>query len=171
MNDDICRRLGIDHRRTTAYHPHSNGQTELYNQTLCNSLVKYLNDEQDNWHDFIDPVLLAYRTSVHKEPTLLIEEQFPVNGSSEDASDEDLDAALILRVEATLKLFNCHTEVKDNIEEAQSTHKKYYDAKHLPPCYKVGDKVLLNNARRKHWLGDKFTPRWTGPYVLGEIRA
>ena len=41
----------------------------------------------------------------------------------------------------------------------------------FPPCYKVGDKVLLNNARRKQWLGDKLTPRWTGPYVIGEIRA
>ena len=66
VNDDICRCLGIDHRRTTACHPQSNGQTERYNQTLCNSLVKYLNDEQDNWDDFIDPVLLAYQTSVHK---------------------------------------------------------------------------------------------------------
>ena len=87
--------------------------------------MKYLNDEQDNWDDFIDPVLLVYRRSVHKttkktpyflafgkEPTLLIEEQFPVNGSSEGASDEDLDAALTRRVESTLKLFNCHTEAK-----------------------------------------------------------
>ena len=111
VNDDICRRLGIDHRRTTAHHPQSNGQTECYNQTLCNSLVKYLNDEQDKWDDYIDPVLLAYWTSIHKstkktpyflafgkEPTLFIEEQFPVNGSSEGASDEDLDAALTRHV-------------------------------------------------------------------------
>ena len=91
------------------------------------------------------PYFLAFG----KEPTLLIEEQFPLNGFSEGASDEDLGAALTRRVEATLKLFNRHTEAKDNIEEAQSTHKKYYDAKHLPPCYKVVDKVLLNNARRK----------------------
>ena len=146
--------------------------------------MKYLNDEQDNRDDFINPVLLAYWTNVHKstkktpyflafgkEPTLLIEEQFPVNGSSEGASDEDLDAALTHRVETTLKLFNCHTKAKDNIEEAQSTHKKYYDAKYLPPCYKVGDKVLVNNARRKQRLGDKLTSRWTGPYVIGEICA
>ena len=138
--------------------------------------MKYLNDEQNNWDDFIDPVLLVNRTSVHKstkktpyflafgkEPTLLIEEQFPVNGSSEGASDEDLDAALTRCVEATLKLFNCHTEAKDNIEEAQSIHKKYSDAKDLPPCYKVGDKVLLNNARHKQRLGNKLTPRWTEP--------
>ena len=90
--------------------------------------MKYLNDELDNWDHFIDPVLLAYPTSLHKstnktpyfldigkEPTLLIQEQFPVNGSSEGASDEDLDAALTRRVEATLKLLNCHSESKDSI--------------------------------------------------------
>ena len=66
VKDDICHHLGIDHRRTTAYHPRSNGQTERYNQALCNSLMKYLNDEQDNWDHFIDPVLLEYWASVHK---------------------------------------------------------------------------------------------------------
>ena len=28
VNNAICRRLQIDHRLTTAYHPQSNGQTE-----------------------------------------------------------------------------------------------------------------------------------------------
>ena len=60
VNDAICLRLGIDHRHTTAHHPQSNGETERYNQILCKSMVKHLNDEQDNWDDFIDPVLLAY---------------------------------------------------------------------------------------------------------------
>ena len=82
-----------------------------------------------------------------------------MNGTNEGASDEDLEAALMRRVEVTLKLFNCHAEAKDNIEEVQSTHKKNYDAKYLPPCYKVGDKVLLNNSRHKQRLGDKLSPR------------
>ena len=28
INEEICNRLNIDHRLTTAYHPQSNGQTE-----------------------------------------------------------------------------------------------------------------------------------------------
>ena len=81
LNDDICKSRGIDHRKTTAYHP-----TDRYNQTLCNAIVKYTNNQQNDWDEYIDPILLAYRTSVHKttqktlyflafgiEPTLLIE--------------------------------------------------------------------------------------------------
>ena len=86
LNDDICKSRGIGHRKTTAYHSQSNGQTERYNQTLCNAIVKYTNNQQNDWDEYIDPILLAYRTSVHKttqktlyflafgiEPTLLIE--------------------------------------------------------------------------------------------------
>ena len=65
VNDKICRRLGIDQRTTTAYHLQSNGQCERFNSVLSSALVKYVNDEQDNWDEFVDPCLLAYQTSVN----------------------------------------------------------------------------------------------------------
>ena len=34
VNEEICHRLKIDHRLTTAYHPQSKGQTERYLQYL-----------------------------------------------------------------------------------------------------------------------------------------
>jgi hypothetical protein len=39
---------------------------ERFNQTLQRSLVKLVNEEQNNWDEYIDGVLFAYRTSVHK---------------------------------------------------------------------------------------------------------
>ncbi len=178
INEDICKRLGIDHRTTTAYHPQSNGQTERYNQTLCSSILKYVNAEQDNWDDFIDPILLAYRTSIHKttkkspyflafgmEPKLLIEEQFPV---AENKDNVTSDEALENRIKSTFKMFNIQKETKSTIESEQVKHKKYFDLKHQPPTYTVGQLVLVNNARRNQRKGDKLAPRWTGPYEILE---
>ena len=39
---------------------------ERFNQTLENALVMYVNDHQDNWDEFLDPILLAYQTSIKK---------------------------------------------------------------------------------------------------------
>ena len=135
VNEDICRRLGITPRQTTAHHPQSNGQCERYNGTLCSSLVKYLNDGQVD--EFIDPCLLAYRTSVSrstkqtpfflsfgKQPTLLIEEEFPVGPQREEVDEQ---TALNQRVAAALSLFNFQKTAQDNIKSAQEKHKFYYD--------------------------------------------
>ena len=66
VNNVLLRRLGTEHRVSTAYHPQTNGLVEHYNQTLQRCLVKLVNKQQNNWDEFIDGVLFAYRTSEQK---------------------------------------------------------------------------------------------------------
>ena len=56
----------IKHKMTSAYHPQCNGLIERYNQTLQRSLLKLVSEKQDDCDMFLDGVLFAYRTSVHK---------------------------------------------------------------------------------------------------------
>lgn len=58
--------IGTDHRITSAYHPQSNGLIERMNQTLQNTLLKIVRDNQSNWDDLLDPALFAIRTSRQK---------------------------------------------------------------------------------------------------------
>lgn len=180
LNDEICQRLGIDHRRTSAYHPQSNGLTERFNQTLITSLVKYTNEEQTNWDNYIQPALLAYRTAEQKstkqtpfflafgrKPSILIEQQFPV-GHERECGDSFQDS-LDLRVSTAAQMLHVHSDAKEKIETAQKGQKKYYDKRREPPTYRVGDKVLINNPKRINRKGDKLVRRWKGPYEIIQV--
>lgn len=54
------------HRISSAYHPQTNGLVERFNQTLQRSLVKFVNDNQNDWDEKLDSILFAYRTSRQK---------------------------------------------------------------------------------------------------------
>ena len=66
VNKKLFKRFKTEHRITTAYHPQANGLVERFNQTLQRSLVKLVNKEQNNWDEYIDSVLFAYRTAIQK---------------------------------------------------------------------------------------------------------
>lgn len=61
LNSELMKAFGIDHRLTTPYHPQANGLVERYNQTLCNSLAKFV---QEDWDKNLGAVVYAYNSAV-----------------------------------------------------------------------------------------------------------
>ncbi len=55
--------MGIEHRKTTPYHPQSNGRVERFNGTLKRILKKMINGERADWEDRLGTALAAYRIS------------------------------------------------------------------------------------------------------------
>ena len=79
---------GVKHIISAAYHPQTNGLDERFNQMLQRSLLKMVEENKNDWERFLDPILLAYRTSKQastkyspfflmygREPRLLIDVQ------------------------------------------------------------------------------------------------
>jgi len=62
MLNSLCKRLGIRHRLSTAYHPQTNGLVERFNKTLCELLAKYSSEWKEDWDVFLPSALFAYRT-------------------------------------------------------------------------------------------------------------
>ncbi len=124
----------------------SNGLTERFNQTLCRSLAKLANENQDNWDESLDTVLLAYRVSkckstgytpfymmYHRQARLPIDlEVMPTSDEEEPGEEapgvEEFLAAKLLARE------NLKEDAMENIRKAQKKDKEYYDRKH---CLKV----------------------------------
>src|SRR6266540_1795355 len=62
--EDLTEKFRIKYCLSSSYHLQTNGLVERFNQTLCEKLAK-LSEETDQWDEFIDPVLMAYRTTKH----------------------------------------------------------------------------------------------------------
>jgi hypothetical protein len=62
----VCHLLGIRKTHTTPYHPEGNAITERENSVIKNMLAAYVNEKGDNWDEFLNVVMLGYRTSVHR---------------------------------------------------------------------------------------------------------
>ena len=56
---------GTQHRISSAYHPQTNGLDERMNQTITKQLLKYINDQENDWDEHLGEFLFSYRTSVH----------------------------------------------------------------------------------------------------------
>ena len=52
--------------------PQANGATEIFNQTLANSLSHYVQESQKDWDQWIPYVTLAYSTSTKETPFFLM---------------------------------------------------------------------------------------------------
>ena len=63
-------KLHINHKIASPYHPQTNGLQERFNQTLEKTLMKCVNEKQNDWDMRIKRILFGYRTSVHASTDL-----------------------------------------------------------------------------------------------------
>ena len=63
---EICSLLDIDKKRSTSFHPETNGIQERFNRTIEDMLSKYISKAQRDWDEYLPLLLLAYRSSVHE---------------------------------------------------------------------------------------------------------
>ena len=137
--------LGIDARKSTSFHPQTDGQTERMNQTLEAYLRIFSNYQQDNWFDLLPLAEFAYNNVTQEStkmspfyanyglhPRFMSQIQVP----SEHAAPAATDFAA--------HLHETHDRLVENVKTAQDSQALYYDAKHQRIEFEPGDMVWLN---------------------------
>lgn len=170
---ELCRLTGINQKMTTAYHPQSDGQAEKSNQTVEIALRHFVDFHQSNWTEFVPLVEFAINVAINDSIKMspfkalygidvrdgLSELSGVVQPSNNPSVNDRLSQIRSIRQEVT-----------GAIAFAQARQARYYDERHKPKSFEVGDRVMLNvkDFRIPGILSSKIGPKRIGPFTIME---
>ncbi|UYV84686.1 hypothetical protein LAZ67_X003094 [Cordylochernes scorpioides] len=169
MISDLNNQCRITHRKTTAYHPQTNGLTERLNKTIADMLSMYVDVNQKDWDRIFPFVTFAYNTA--KQESTGFTPFFLVHGREAETpldvlfpkllpEDDDFIQTLGARAEEARKLARIHSM------RSQDSNKQRYDAHHRNIIYQPGDLVWIFIPVRKVGYSEKLMRRYFGPYKV-----
>jgi hypothetical protein len=164
----LCQALEIKAKRSTAFHPQTDGQTERVNQTLEQYLRVFMNFHQDNWSDLLPIAEFAYNNSINASTKM---SPFYANYGFHPSGDTLSNIADNLNLPSlesrTLKEIT--KELTENLVRAQATYKRFADKKRLDRSFAKGEFVYLSAKNlRTDRPNKKFDVRLLGPFRILE---
>ncbi|CAF1489537.1 unnamed protein product [Adineta steineri] len=153
--------IGYNHIYSTPYHPQTNGIVERFNSTFLPQISKLQDSENNNWDEYLQAVVFAYNSGVHKttnyspyellygRPPRLPFHTPPTSISFQKPND------YFEQLKKTQKIY--HQFSTHNIKQQQTRNKTYYDRNRPDPHYNIGDFVLT----RIHGIKGKLDPTFS----------
>lgn len=158
------------HRRTTAYHPQTNGLTERLNRTLADMLSMYVDVEHTTWDEILPYVTFAYNTATQETTGMTpfslvygraakstLDAMLPY--VQDDVHPDDVDAFL-QRAEEARQL------AKIRIQDQQQRDARRYNLRRNDAQYQPGDQVWVWTPIRQRGRSEKLLRRYFGPYKV-----
>jgi hypothetical protein len=165
--------LKVRRRLSTAFHPQTDGQTERQNQVLEHYLRTYCNYRQNDWGSKLPMAEFAYNNSTHDStgmppfqalygfcPSMTI--------NAGDSVPEGRKAATAWE---RIQIIQEEREtLMNHLRNASESQKKYYDQKHKPVHFKIGQEVMLSAKNIKQLRPSrKLSDKYLGPFKVKEV--
>jgi hypothetical protein len=162
---DLFRLAGVKLRLSTAFHPQTDGKSEVVNKVIAMYLRCVTGDHPRAWVDWLAWAEYCYNTSyhfaLHTSPFEVVYGRSPPPMLSFEAGTA--------RTEAAGDLLRTRDEILDEVRQrllqAQQMSKKYYDAHHREAEFAVGDWVWLRLLHRTTQSLDPRAKRKLGPRI------
>ncbi|GFS65377.1 retrovirus-related Pol polyprotein from transposon 297 [Trichonephila clavipes] len=169
--EHLSHRLDIKHMKTVTYRPQSN-LTERVNRNLVQMIASFVEENHENWDQFLHEFAFALRTAVNETTNKTPAELFlgrkiitPFSKLINVTEDAKYVGNNIER------LFD---EARRNIKKKHRSWEKHYNLRRRDVHIKVNDLVLLQthflSAAGRKQVG-KFMPKFEGPYKVLEIKG
>jgi len=164
---NITKKFRIQHFRTTAYHPQSNGSLERSHSVLMEYLKCFVRKEEE-WDELIERASFSYNTSVHEGTGFTPHELIfgtPARIPSSFNPEPDSATYCYQLTSLFVKIRDLQRTAKANLERAKRKSKEYYDRRVNQAMFEPGDSVFLINNHKT----DKFSAEYLGPYRVIEV--
>jgi hypothetical protein len=168
---ELFRLRGTKFNFSSAYHPQTDGQTEVVNHTIEMYLRCFTSSSPKQWAKWLPWVEYCYNTGYHSAtkwtPFQIVYGRPPppllpyVPGTTKSAAVEDT-------LKARDKILQ---EVRQHLLEAQNRMKQVYDKGHMEQSFSEGEWVYLKlrgyrqqSVQKRH--NQKLAPKFYGPYRI-----
>jgi transposase InsO family protein len=166
---EVCAYSLIKRRLSTAFHPQTDGQTEILNRILENYLRAYTGLEQMNWAKLLPSAEFAYNNS--RSSSTKISPFMALYGYNPELRVDIEDDITGGEVPAARDRIGRLQELRDRLQEellkSQERQAKYYNQRHQPKLFKRGALVKLS-TRNLRLKNKKLQHRWIGPFRVLE---
>ncbi|CAH9105349.1 unnamed protein product [Cuscuta europaea] len=170
---ELFRLAGTKLKYSTAYHPQSDGQTEVVNRCLETYLRCLSGKKPRQWVKWLPWAEYWFNTNYHSSlkstPYQALFGQSPPAIIRGDVSITSVDEVTKMTAERNEML----TELKENLARAQNLMKQQADKHRREEELEVGDQVFLKIQPYKmrslaKRINQKLSPRFYGPYEISE---
>ena len=167
-------------KRSTAFHPQTDGQSERAVRTLVEALRATVDVTQDNWEELLPSIARAFN-SAKCEVTGTTPDLMFFGSARRSAMDAELEGEDIIPVARYPGALQVVKKVKEAIKAsqeailtAQAKQRKDSEKSRIPVTIKVGDMVWLSNRNLRPVGEDrtrKLDPLYYGPYKVLEMHG
>ena len=166
---ELWRRLDTTLNYSSAYHPQTDGQTEVVNRTMGNMIRCLVGDHPKQWDTVLAQAEFTYNAMVNrstgrapfdivylKPPNFTVDLVYLPHFWNKTAAD------------FADQVVQTHREVTRNLEEANARYKLTADKHHRPKSFSVGDLVMFHLTKDRLQVGchSKLCDRKYGPFRI-----
>ena len=146
LMDAMAKLVDFNHVFSTVFHPQINGTVEHFNTTFVPRLTKRHDRENNNWDEYVSPVVFAYNTGAHATMGFSAF-QLQFGREARLPQDKPVDDYVFHRPadyhsQWRKSLSIIHRLARATIVSSQSRYKRHYDHHRSDPQYEVNDQVL-----------------------------
>lgn len=140
---ELFKLQGTSLRRSTAYHPQTDGQTEVINKTMECYLRFIVNGQPRTWSTWLPWAEYCYNTSVHASTKYSLFQELYGQEPPHLLRFKQGSTAVATLEELMIKMDDILDDLKTYLLQAQQCMKLYEDAKRRGLEFRVGESVYL----------------------------